>query len=157
MSVKESLEKHIDRKHYIAVNSEDCVKESLEKHIDRKHYIAVNSEDCGHKSHSNDHLKEHMKEHHTIEQLDGVSELLKSTKMIEHDELWCHECQDQLPNRTAMKAHMPNEHNITIFEDIDMESMAVSGTTKFLVYTTAIRIFNSYWLDDVIPCQEELS
>ena len=90
------------------------LRESLDKHTDEKHNAAVNCEDC-------DHLKEHIKEHHTIEQLDGLSELQKSTKSIEHDELWCHKCPDQLPNRPAMKAHMHNEHNITIFEDIDME------------------------------------
>ena len=67
---------------------EKCIsKESLEKHIDEKHNIAVNCKDCGHKSDSNDHLKEHIKEHHTIEQLDGVSKIQKSTKMIEHDKL----------------------------------------------------------------------
>ena len=35
---------------------EKCIsKESLEKHIDEKHNIAVICEDCGHKSYSNDH------------------------------------------------------------------------------------------------------
>ena len=30
-------------------------------------------------------------------------------------------CEEQLPNRPAMKGHMHNEHHMTIFEDIDID------------------------------------
>ena len=80
-----------------------------------------NCEDLCHKSDLNYNLKEHIKEHHTIEQLDVVSKLQSSTKIVEQYEFWCLKYEDQLPNMPAMKAHMHNEQNITIFEDIDME------------------------------------
>ena len=76
-------------------------------------------------------MKEHFIENHTIEQLDGSSELQMSPEKINHDELWCYKCEEQqddcqgwehqLPNRPAMKAHMHNEHKISIFEDIDID------------------------------------
>ena len=53
--------------------------------------------------------------------LDGSSEFQKINENTEPDELWCYKCEDQLPNRPAMKRHMHNEHLITIFEDIDIE------------------------------------
>ena len=66
-----------------------------------------------------------------IEQLDGFSDLQKSPEKIDHGELWCYKCKEQqdncqgwehrLPNRPAIKAHMHNEHNITIFEYIDID------------------------------------
>ena len=69
-------------------------------------------------------MKDHIKESHTIEQLDGSSELQKSLKKIEHDKLWCHKCEEeqddcqgwehQLPNRTAMKENIHNDHSVII-------------------------------------------
>ena len=58
---------------------------------------------------------------HHIEQLDESSEFQNIDENTEPDELWCYKCEDQLPNRPAMKGPMHNEHHITIFEDIDIE------------------------------------
>ena len=37
----------------------------------KKHYAAINCEDCDHISNSTEHVKEHIKEHHNIDQVDG--------------------------------------------------------------------------------------
>ena len=80
---------------------------------------------------------------HRIEQLDGNSDsnsekLSDFDKIVndqsKQDELLCWKCKEKnyhiycnddswyrLPNRPVMKAHMHNEHQITIFEDIDIE------------------------------------
>ena len=82
-------------------------------------------QECDHISNTPDNMKEHFIENHTIEQLAGCSELQKSSEKIEPDELCCYQCEQQqddcqgwehqIPNRPAMKAHMHNKHNITIF------------------------------------------
>ena len=69
-------------------------KESLDKHTEEKH-AAVNCENCDYNSDSNAHLIEQIKEHHTIEQLNGLTKLKTSGKKIEHDELWCHKCEEE--------------------------------------------------------------
>ena len=81
------------------------------------------------------------KKNHTMEQLVGSSELPKSSEKIEYDELWCYKCKElqdnwqgwehQLANRPTMKAHMHNKHNITIFEDVDMDTL---GGFKYYIY-----------------------
>ena len=65
------------------------------------------------------------------EKLSDGDELVHKT--FGRDELWCRKCEEEegpacdewdylLPNRPAMKAHMHNEHKITIFEDINIDS-----------------------------------
>ena len=72
-------------------------KDAMNKHTIEKHSVGLSCLDWDHTSKTTELMKEHVKENHTIEQLDGFSELQKSTEKIEHDELWCHKCEDQLP------------------------------------------------------------
>ena len=98
----------------------------MKKHsLRKKAFLAKKAEE---KQAETQLVKEHVTENHTIEQVDGSSELHKSPKKVEHDELWCYKCEEQqdycqcwehqLPNKPAMKAHMHTKHTITIFEDI---------------------------------------
>ena len=106
-------------------------KDTLDTHMMKEHTEEIPCQECDHISKTPNNMKEHVIENHTIEQLDGSSELQKSPEKINHDELWCYKCEEQqddcqgwehqLPNRPAMKAHMHNEHNISIFEDIDID------------------------------------
>ena len=82
----------------------------------KEHNEEIPCQECDPTSKMPDIMKRHIKESHTIEQLDGCSELPKSSEKIEHDELWSYKCEEhqdncqgwwhQLPNRPAMKAHM---------------------------------------------------
>ena len=77
---------------------------------------------------------------HSIEQLDGSTEMLKSDEKKEHNDLWCYKCEElnsncqgweyQFSNRPAIKAHMHNEHSINIFEDININDYG--GFRRFL-------------------------
>ena len=99
-------------------------KESLDTTMAEEHNshnAEIPCNECDHVSKTPDDIEEHIKESQRIEQLDGSSECQKSDEKIEYDELWCNKCEDQLPNRPAMKGHMHNEHHITIFEYIDID------------------------------------
>ena len=82
-------------------------------------------------------MDDHNKLEHIIEQLDGSTE---DPKNKEHNDLWCYKCEKpqpncqgwefQLSNRPALKAHMQNEHNITIFENININDYG--GFTRFV-------------------------
>ena len=71
----------------------------------------------------------HEEEIYSPEKLSDSDELVNET--FEQNELWCRKCYEKdpsndkswylLPNRPAMKAHMHNEHMITIFEDINID------------------------------------
>ena len=102
------------------VSSKDCLDTHMgEEH--NAHNAKISCKECDHALKTTDDIEEHVKESHHIEQLDESSEFQKINENTEPDELWCYKCEDQLPNRPAMKGHMHNEHHITIFEDIDIE------------------------------------
>ena len=106
----------------------------LRKHMNTEHkeqtFIAFQCDQCGYVGASEKGLKQHKIMSHRISQVDGNS----SEPDENSDELLCLTCKEKdyhiygndnswyrLPNRPAMKAHMHNEHQITIFEDIDIE------------------------------------
>ena len=70
-------------------------------------------------------INDHNKLEHIFEQLDGSTEHPK-----ENNYFWFYKCEEQQPNcqgwefqfknKPAIKAHMHNEHKITIFEDINI-------------------------------------
>ena len=69
-------------------------------------------------------MTDHNNLEHCIEQLDVSTEILNSDKETEHYDLWCYKCEEQQPNcqgwefqfsnRPTIKAHMQNEHSMTI-------------------------------------------
>ena len=85
-------------------------------------------------------MNDHSKMEHKIEQLDGSTEIKKSDNRKEHDDLWCYKCEEEDPNckgweyqfsnRPAVKAHMHNDHGITIFEEININDYG--GFRRFL-------------------------
>ena len=118
-------------------------KNSLEMHISELHSQLLTCDECDQTAKNANNMEQHKVDKHRIEQLDGnsdsnsekLSELDKTVNdKSKHDELLCLKCKEKnyhiygndnswyrLPNRPAMKAHMHNEHQITIFEDIDIE------------------------------------
>ena len=92
---------------------------------DSDHEVSLPCDECQHTSKSKEEMIDHVRKH-VIPQLDGHNENEKQ----EHDALWCFKCEEMTPdcqgwefqfsNRLAMKAHMHNEHNITVMEDIDI-------------------------------------
>ena len=97
----------------------------LKNHIVKIHKVFLNSEECHQTSNSKKELIDH-KRKHAIPQLNGHNE--DENRKQEHDELWCFKCEERalncqgwkfhFSNRTAIKAHMNNEHKITLMEDI---------------------------------------
>ena len=112
-------------------------KNTLDKHIDVNHIKKLTCKLCDFTTTTVKCMEDHNKLEHIIEQLDG---LIKDPKNKEHNDLWCYKCEEQQPNcqgwefqfsnRPAIKAHMHNEHNITIFEDININDYG--GFRRFM-------------------------
>ena len=110
----------------------------LNNHIIEIHEALLTCEECHHISKSKKELIDHERKH-VIPQLDGHND--NSERKQEHDELWCFKCEEMAPdcqgwefqfsNRPAIKAHMHNEHKITIMEDIDINQHG--GFSYYLV------------------------
>ena len=115
-------------------------KDTLDKHIDETHTEKLTCKECDYTSTSAKSMIDHHNFEHSIEQLDGSTERLKSDEKKEHNDLWCNKCEElnpncqgweyQFSNRPAIKAHMHNEHSITIFEDININDYG--GFRRFL-------------------------
>ena len=112
-------------------------KNTLDKHIDENHTKKLTCKECDYTTTTIQCMNDHSKLEHIIEQLDGSTE---DPKKKEHNDLWCYKCEEQqqncqgweyqFSNRPAIKAHMHNEHNITIFEVININDY--EGFRRFL-------------------------
>ena len=116
---------------------------NLKMHIIEVHSQMLTCDECDHTAKNANNMEHNKVYKHRVEQLDGnsdsnsekLSDLDKTVNdKSKHDELLCCKCKEKnypiygndnswyrLPNRPAMKAHMYNEHQITIFENIDIE------------------------------------
>ena len=116
---------------------------TLKMHIIEVHSQMLTCDECDHTAKNANNMEHNKVYKHRVEQLDGNSDsnsekLSDLDKIIndksKHDEMLCCKCKEKnyqifgydnswyrLPYRPAMKAHTHNEHQITIFEDIDIE------------------------------------
>ena len=116
-------------------------KNTLDKHIDETHTKKFTCNECDFTTTTVKCMTDHSKLEHCIEQLDGSAEIVKSNKKKEHNDMWCYKCEEQQPNcqgwefqfsnRPAIKAHMHNEHGITIFKDINIDDYG--GFRSFMI------------------------
>ena len=115
-------------------------KDTLDIHTQETHTEKWTCKECDYTSTTVKNMNEHSKMEHKIEQLDGSTEIKQSDKRKEHDDLWCYKCEEEDPNckgweyqfsnRPAVKAHMHNDHGITIFEEIIINDYG--GYRRFL-------------------------
>ena len=80
-------------------------KDNLEKHIDETHTEQLTCKECDYTSTSVKCMTEHEKLEHSIEQLDGSTEIIQKTQLIK-----CEHCEFKAETMQHLKTHVSFKH-----------------------------------------------